>query len=67
MSEADSLRKGDELLIIGPTTGVIELQLDEVRVDDKEVETVPQGVAFSIPVGEKLRRSDKLYKVVHKE
>jgi putative protease len=66
-SEAGSLQKGDELLIIGPTTGVIELQLDEVRVDDEEVETVPQGVAFSIPVDEKLRRSDKLYKVVHKE
>lgn len=66
-SEANSLVKGDKLLIIGPTTGVVELTLDEVRIDDQEVEKVPQNAEFSIPVDTKLRRSDKLYKIVKKE
>ncbi|HMA62211.1 MAG TPA: peptidase U32 family protein [bacterium] len=66
-SEANSLEKGDELLIIGPTTGVVELTLGEVRIDDQDVERVPQNVEFSIPVNTKLRRSDKLYKIIKKE
>ena len=63
-SEAAGLHKTDRLLIIGPTTGVIELQPREARVEDKEVEEIPQGVEFTIPVQEKLRRSDKLYKII---
>mgnify|MGYP006290314369 CR=1 FL=1 len=66
-SEANNLEKGDKLLIIGPTTGVVEITLDEVRIDDQEVERVPQNAEFSIPVDTKLRRSDKLYKIVKKE
>ncbi|MCF7885470.1 MAG: U32 family peptidase [Candidatus Marinimicrobia bacterium] len=66
-SEAASLAKEDNALIIGPTTGVIELDIDEVRIDDEATQNVPQGVAFTIPVEEKLRRSDKLYKIIEKE
>jgi len=66
-SEANEIKKGDDLLIIGPTTGVIEFELNQVRVDDEEVDHVPQGVPFTIPVENKLRRSDKLYKLVERE
>ena len=59
--EAEELHKGDKVLIIGPTTGVVELTLDEIQVDYKVVETVHKGERFTIPVKEKIRPSDKLY------
>jgi len=64
LCEAQELKKGDKILIIGPTTGVIEQTLDEIQVDYQVVETVHKGERFSIPVKEKIRPSDKVYKIV---
>lgn len=61
MLEAGELHRGDEVLIIGPTTGVIELTLDDMRVDLDPVETVRKGQPFSIAVPRKIRPSDRLY------
>ena len=66
LCEAEELHKGDKILIIGPTTGVIENTLDEIQVDYKVVETVHKGDRFTIPVKEKIRLSDKLF-VIRKE
>ena len=66
LCEAEELHKGDKILIIGPTTGVIETTLDEIQVDYKVVETVHKGDRFTIPVKEKIRLSDKLF-VIRKE
>lgn len=63
--EAHTLKKGDKILITGPTTGVIESVVNEIRVDDKIVEEVNQGENFSIQIDEQIRPSDKLYKVVN--
>lgn len=59
--ETGSFSVGDEMLITGPTTGVIEYRVPEIRVDLKNVETAVKGDLCSIPVAQKLRRSDKLY------
>ncbi len=64
LCEAKELHKGDTILIIGPTTGVIEIVLDEIQVDYKVVEKVNKGERFTIPVKEKIRPSDKVYLVV---
>ena len=61
LCEAEELHKGDKILIIGPTTGVIETTLDEIQVDYKVVETVHKGDRFTIPVKDKIRLSDKLF------
>ena len=66
LCEAEELHKGDKILIIGPTTGVIETTLDEIQVDYKVVETVHKGDRFTIPVKDKIRLSDKLF-VIKKE
>jgi len=63
--ETGNLNKGDEILIIGPTTGVIEYSVDEIRVDDKVTGQSLKGEACSIPVETFLRRSDKIYKWVY--
>jgi len=62
--ESHSLKKGDNILITGPTTGVIKTAVEELRVDDTSVENVAKGDVFSIPIPEIIRPSDKLYKVV---
>ncbi len=62
--ETHSLKKGDKVLITGPTTGIIETAIDEIRVDDKNVNEVNKGEYFSIRVEETIRSSDKIYKIV---
>lgn len=67
LTEANELSSDDEVVIIGPTTGVVEVKLSELRVEDEPRETVPKGVRCSFPIETKLRRSDKLYKLVEKK
>ncbi|WP_299579054.1 peptidase U32 family protein [uncultured Sunxiuqinia sp.] len=62
--EAGKLQVGDEILITGPTTGVVEATVEEIRVDLKPVEETKRGERFSIKLGQTIRRSDKLYKIV---
>lgn len=61
MVEAAPLNKGDHILIIGPTTGIVEMDMDEIRVDLKICEQAPQGEPCSIPVPRKVRRGDKVF------
>jgi putative protease len=62
--ETSSLEIGDEVLFIGPTTGVIEDTIKEIRVDLKEVSKTEKGEVCSVPVKELVRRGDQLYKLV---
>ena len=62
--QADSLKVGDEILITGPTTGVIETTVKEIRIDLKTSDTAEKGQTISIPIDVKVRPSDKLYKMV---
>lgn len=62
--EAAEMSVGDRLLITGPTTGALFLDLEEVRYDLKPVDTVKKGQRVSFKVPEKIRPSDKLYKLV---
>lgn len=62
--EAAPLDVGDKLLITGPTTGALYLTATEIRYDLKPVPRALQGQSVSIPVPEKIRPSDKLFKLV---
>ena len=62
--QSGDLRIGDDIVVIGPTTGVIEATINELRVDDKPVDTVKKGEIFSTPIEGPIRKSDKLYKLV---
>jgi putative protease len=62
--EAQPLQVGDEILIIGPTTGVYEDKAREIWLDAKKVEKTIKGDLCTIPVSTFLRPSDKLYKWV---
>lgn len=61
--ETGTLSIGDDIIILGPTTGVYEDTIKEIRVDLKSVEKSVKGEMFSIPTTETIRRGDKLYKI----
>ena len=62
--EAYDLSIGDQILITGPTTGVKELVVDEMLVNDINQETASKGDSVTIPLEFRVRPSDKLYKMV---
>jgi U32 family peptidase len=62
--ETTHLNVGDEIIITGPTTGVIETTVKEIRVDLQSVQQAVKGQVCSIPIDEKVRRADKLYRLV---
>jgi putative protease len=62
--ETGELSVGDEIIITGPTTGVVELPVTEIRIDDKSVSNAGKGSRCSIPVKSIVRRGDKVYRCV---
>ncbi len=62
--ETHSMALGDEILIIGPTTGVVEEQITEIRSELQQIEQTKKGDLCSIPVNTLVRRGDKVYKLV---
>ena len=65
--ETHDLNVGDAIMIIGPTTGVYEDTLSEIRVDLKSVPQTVKGEFCSIPVQSLVRRGDKVYKIIPSE
>ena len=65
--ETGEFRPGDKLLIIGPTTGALYVTPDRINADSGPVEAAQKGMCVAIHVPEKVRPSDKLYKLVPSE
>ena len=61
LMETGKIAVGDTIVISGPTTGVYEGVVPEIRVDLEPVQQTVKGELCSIPVPVKLRRSDKVY------
>jgi len=62
--ETRNLHTGDEIIITGPTTGVIQTIVSEIRFDMEPVEEGLKGQRISVPIDTKIRRSDKIFIVV---
>ncbi|MBO4340145.1 MAG: U32 family peptidase [Bacteroidales bacterium] len=48
--EATDLHKGDEIIFIGATTGILEMKVEDLRVDYEEASVCPQGRYCSVAV-----------------
>ena len=59
--QSGELSVGDQILIIGTTTGVVEMVVPEIRVNLESVQKTVKGDVFSMPVSQLIRRSDKIY------
>jgi putative protease len=62
--EAYNISVGDTILITGPTTGVQELVVDELLVNDQKLSEGIKGDMVTIKLPFRIRQSDKLYKIV---
>jgi U32 family peptidase len=62
--ETHNMLLNDQLLITGPTTGALEFELAEIRVDLKKVTGTSKGELCSVPVPGLVRRGDKVFKWV---
>lgn len=62
--EAYDLKKGDKILITGPSTGVQELVVEEMMVNDTLSEKASKGDSLTLKLPFRIRLSDKLYKIV---
>ena len=59
--ETNPLHKGDSIMVIGQTTGVAELSVDDMRVNFETVEEAPKGSRCSLASPVKLHRGDKVF------
>lgn len=62
--EAYDVKIGDKILITGPSTGVQELVLEDMMVNDSKLEKATKGDSLTLKVPFRVRLSDKMYKLV---
>lgn len=63
--ESQNIQVGDHVIITGPTTGYVETVVTEIRLNSGEsVKEAKKGDTISLKIAEKIRPSDKLYKIV---
>jgi putative protease len=63
------LLPGDQVVIIGPTTGAIEFTVTEIRKADERVAMAAKGDTVTFPCPEKVRPNDCVYRFrsIHKK
>lgn len=62
--EAYNIKKGDKILITGPSTGAKESIVEELYVNDIPAEKAGKGDSCTLKIPFRVRTSDKLYKLV---
>lgn len=63
--ESHDINVGDRLIVTGPTTGLVEAIAEEIRLGSgDDVQKAGKGDTISLKISEKIRPSDKLYKIV---
>jgi putative protease len=64
LMETQDLQTGEKVLLTGPTTGALIFNVEDIRVDLQAVISTQKGERFSMKTPEKVRPSDKLYKLI---
>ncbi len=62
--EAYDIKKGDTVLITGPSTGAQEMIIEEMFVNDTATDKATRGDSCTIKLPFRIRLSDKMYKIV---
>lgn len=65
--EASPLSVGEDILFMGETTGVVEMNLEAMFVDEVPADSAKQGMLCSIKTPALIHRGDKLYKMIDTE
>lgn len=59
--ESGKVKVGDKIIFIGETTGVIEIEINEMRVNEIENTEAVKGDEVTLPLQQLVRRNDKVY------
>jgi len=62
--ESQILDEGDQILIMGPNTGIIEAKAESIMVNDVIVNSASKGEECTFKLEHPIKKSDKLYKVI---
>lgn len=65
--ETGELKIGDNILITGPTTGVLKIKVETLIVDEQDVDSVKKGDIFTLVTSTRVRKNDKLFIVTKRE
>ncbi len=65
--QAGKINVGDEIVITGPTTGIIKMNIKSMRTDEGNVSSAEKGDVVTIPINEKIRKNDQVYVLVDRE
>jgi putative protease len=63
--ESGKIEINDEILIIGETSGVVEMKINELSVNDKPVDSAEKGNEVTFISPQQIRKNDKVYLVEH--
>lgn len=58
---ANELKLGDEILIIGPKTGVVSEKVISLEVEHQQVESVAKGESVGVKLSSRVRRNDQVF------
>lgn len=59
--QAHEIKKGDRLVIIGKSTGVVYADVNEMKKDDEFIENSGKQTQVTLPLSTKVRKNDKVY------
>ncbi|PCJ81091.1 MAG: collagenase-like protease [Bacteroidetes bacterium] len=62
--DAQALKSGDNILITGKTTGVLEFEMGTMRIDDESRDEAKKGDRMTFPLETTIRPGDKIYKMI---
>lgn len=63
--ETGKIGTSDNILIIGPTSGVVELSIENIIKDDESILTAEKGDRITFPCEQLVRPHDTVYKIVN--
>ncbi|MBU1704272.1 MAG: U32 family peptidase, partial [Nanoarchaeota archaeon] len=61
--ESGGLSLKDHLMVQGPTTGIVEIDVTSMQAQHKDVKSAKKGSSIAVKIG-KVRKNDKVYKII---
>jgi putative protease len=63
--ETGKIEVSDNILIIGPTSGVVEVNVENIIKDDNSIQSAEKGDKITFPCSQLVRPHDTVYKIVN--
>lgn len=63
-AECDGFSKGDTLMVIGNTTGIVKQKVESIELDKRQVGTISKGDWVGVKFDKLVRSNDRVYKII---